>query len=134
MSDGKKTISLLVGTNGLAGAMLAKDQTMFAERFRQARMMQYNIDRTEALRRLEPELWKAFSLRWNLAPPYPKGWGDEDALLAVQHKTRLLLIEFTAEEKKFSAAWLVSHGIDLPPGMTFENGELKGEVNIPAMK
>jgi hypothetical protein len=119
--------SRLIGVEGLQGQALDDDQARFVEAFRQERMIQYTRDRTDVLRRLDPELWKAFSLRWNLPPPYPTGWGDADSVLAVQHKTRLMLHEFSQEEKKFSAAWLLGHGFALPQGLEFENGVVSGD-------
>ena len=123
----KKTIII----DGPQGAGLLQAQQLFAETFRQQRMIQNAKDRTEALRSLDPEVWQVFSLRWNLPPPFPKGWGDTDSLLAVMHKVRLMLPEFSPEEKKFSAAWVVGHGMELPEGLTFEDGELKGVAKGP---
>jgi hypothetical protein len=116
---------------GAQGANLVARQTAFAEAFRQQRMKQNALDRTEALRSLDPAKWQIFSLRWNLPPPFPKGWGDIDAQLAVMHKVRLMLPDFTDEERVFSAAWLVGHGMDLPEGLTFEEGKLKGVAHGP---
>jgi hypothetical protein len=115
--------------DGAQGDQILMAQQAFAEAFRQQRMVQNAKDRTEALRSLDPEVWQVFSLRWNLPPPFPKGWGDETSLLAVMHKVRLMLPEFSPEEKKFSAAWVVGHGMDLPDGLTYENGELKGTAS-----
>ena len=119
-----KKQGIIIG--GSAGETLLAQQQTFAEAFRQQRMIQNAKDRTEALRALDPELWQVFSLRWNLPPPFPKGWGDTDSLLAVMHKVRLMLPEFSQEEKKFSAAWIVGHGLELPEGLAYKDGELKG--------
>jgi len=114
---------------GPAGEALVKEQVAFAEAFRQQRMVQNAKDRTEVLRSLDTDQWQVFSLRWNLAPPFPQGWGNEEALLAVMHKVRLMLPEFTQEERKFSAAWIIGHGLDLPEGLYYEDGEVKGTVH-----
>jgi hypothetical protein len=125
----RKTI--LIGTDGLQGAALARDAALYAENFRNERIMQYNKDRSEALRNLRPDDWKEFCLRWNLAPPYPKGWGDQDSQYAVMHKTRLMLNEFSEQERIFSAAWLVGHSFELPHGLEYKDGKLTGEAIQP---
>lgn len=123
--------TILIGTSGLQGAALAKDAAQYAENFRNERIMQYNRDRTTALRFLDIEGWKSFSLRWNLAPPYPRGWGSQDDLMAVMHKTRLMLNEFTEQERYFSAAWLVGHSHTLPEGLEYKDGKLTGVAIQP---
>lgn len=110
--------NLLIGTEGLQGAALAKDMLEFAEKFKTQRQVQYNLDRCEALRDMSIEAWQKFSLRWNIAPPYPKGWGNEIAMWIVMHKVRITLIEFNHDEKLLSAKWLRDNGAELPEHWT----------------
>lgn len=125
------TNKIILDTAGAQANDLVARQFAFAEAFRRQRMQQNAIDRAEVLRSLDIAQWQIFSLRWNLPPPFPKGWGDEDSQLAVMHKVRLMLSDFTEEERVFSAAWLVGHGMNLPDGLTYENGKLIGVAHGP---
>lgn len=129
MVDRRKGMGIIIA--GVEGANLVAHQAAFAEAFHKQRMQQNARDRVEALRSMDLAIWQTFCLRWNLAPPYPKGWGDEESQYAVMHKVRLMLSDFSAEEKKFSAAWLIGHGHLLPEGLTYEDGELRGVAKGP---
>lgn len=129
MVERRRGMGIIVA--GAQGAELVAHQAAFAQAFQQQRMQQNARDRIEALRAMDLMVWQTFCLRWNLPPPYPKGWGDEDSQYAVMHKVRLMLPDFSAEERKFSAGWLVGHGHNLPEGLVWEDGELKGKALPP---
>lgn len=103
------------------------------QQFAAERREQYDADRFEAIMALQTAdpvgPWKRFSLRWGLAPP-PGGWDNFEAIFNVIHSVRIVVKDVPYVEKHWSASYLTSKGIKLPPGVTLINGELRG-VELP---
>jgi hypothetical protein len=115
---------------GQNAALMMTQQKAFAEKFHNERLAQQIEDRDEALRQLDPKVWRIFCLRWNKPPPM-SGWGDDQTLLIVMHKVRLVLSQnFSKAERQHSAEWLIKYGQDLPNGLRMEDGELRGVAVI----
>lgn len=106
-----------------------------AQQFAAERRAQYEADRLEAITMTREnagtlvERWRVFALRWGLAPP-PGGWGNEEAITNVIHAVRLGVKAVSYVEKHFSAVYLTSRGIALPPGVKLVGGVLTG-VDLP---
>ncbi|HMH95646.1 MAG TPA: hypothetical protein VK577_03585 [Bradyrhizobium sp.] len=67
----------------------------------------YRKERDEVLRALDRDKLDRFLRKWK--QPRPRTWID-DAWLAMMHKTRLDLVEFTEAEKAISRTWLAQNG------------------------
>lgn len=133
MSNGHKPTIILTGAEG---SLIAKRYAQYAEEFRQARVVLNAKDRTEALRALDPNGWRIFCLRWNLCPPPDSKrwcWADitDYYIISVMHAIRLMVPDFSAEEKRFSAQWLTDNQEELPAGLKFVDGQLFGVVSGP---
>ena len=92
------------------------------------RKVQYALDRFDCMMSLDTDQFRIFSLRWGLVPP-PGGWENRELIINTMHTIRVGLPEIPYMEKHKSAMHMVANNLKLPPGIYFEDGELKGVQN-----
>lgn len=131
----------LLARGGAGAALAAAQMQEYVDNFQQMRMTLYAEDRFNTLRALDVMEWKRFSIRWNIIPTFPHGFGDDDTLRRLMHTTRLFLAfdpkakdhaGFNMGELIASAEWLTERNFDLPFGLSFTNGKIVGEVKLPS--
>lgn len=123
----------------------AKGQKEIVEEFGKQRAAAYREELCEALRKLDLEAFKKFSLRWGIVPrmevlPIRDGLGRLNIWQAhhtniVMHTLRVRMADtFSLEERKHSAKWLLENSIELPPGISYdpEKDELSGNLLKPS--
>jgi hypothetical protein len=97
----------------------------FAEAFKIQRLAQFKEDRVQALRAFDDlQVWRVFSLRWNLAPPFPYGFNNPIAPLAVIHRLRCIGEEFDDTEKLVRAEWLIANNYAAAGGISIVDGKV----------
>ncbi len=88
----------------------------------------YRAERADVLRSLSVERMIKLFKKYN--QPIPKEWGNplqpKSILvpLAVMHRARLALPDFTYAEKLLSAQWLTDHNYPIPPAFQIKDGIL----------
>ena len=107
-----------------AKQLAAMQDALLAERRKQ-----YEEDHKAVLDSLSLHEWRKFVLRWGLSPP-PGGWNDEPHVLGVMHKSRLVLKNFSDQQRLESAQYCVANNIPLPGSMTLIDGVLHEDENV----